>query len=93
VNVPKVKAYMVKCPSYSKWPDIVNGAIISESGTRMGFHTSSNDDWLRSDLRKKVSEHLYEVVDLINQDIPKELQERLYIRESQENPGTYVRSR
>ena len=48
-----------------------SGRILNEDGSLIGNHYSSTFGWLRSDLLDKLDDvSKYEVIDLINQEVP-----------------------
>lgn len=47
------------------------GRILREDGSEIGHHYSSTFGWLRYDLKNKLhDEDDYEIIDLINQEVP-----------------------
>lgn len=48
------------------------GRILREDGSEIGHHYSSTFGWLRNDLKRKLdNEDNYEIIDLIEQEVPK----------------------
>lgn len=55
------------------------GLIVDEYGNVLGQHHSSSFAWLRLDLTSKsdIDYELYNIIDLIGKEVPKELMDRI----------------
>jgi len=58
-----------------------SGVIIDEHGTILGEHHSSNYGWLRMDLKSKVNEDDYDIIDYIGVNMPNDILDLLYKNE------------
>jgi len=51
------------------------GTVMKEDGTILGSHISSSTQWLRHDLMRKIDTEQYEIIDMIEDDVRKILDE------------------
>jgi hypothetical protein len=71
-----MKVYMVITQSF---PDMVAGSIIREDGLVLGVHLSSNLDYLKRDLSRKVEREEYELIDCLDGNTPEFLKHSIIV--------------